>query len=99
MMRIVCTAILLLASVLPAADAPTESINTRILNRATSLLADDAHWNRADTRNCPTGAAKISLYCALRQATEEVMGQSSHRTPAMEEVRARIEEKSRRQEK
>jgi hypothetical protein len=65
MMRIVCAAILLLVSILPAADAPAESINTRILNRAASLLADNARWNRADTRDCPAGARRLSLYCAL----------------------------------
>lgn len=84
---------LLAALILPAPAAPPESINGRILNRAAELLADESHWNRADTRQCPPEASKLSLYCALRQATEEVLGESSHRTTAMEEVRAVIEEK------
>jgi hypothetical protein len=87
MMRFSCAAILLFVLLLPAADAPAESINTRILTRAAKLLANETHWNRADTRECPPHAPKLSLYCALRQATEEEMGKSSHRTSAMEEVR------------
>src|SRR6516162_3565858 len=80
------------ALLLATAAVAAESANTRILNRAAKLLPDQSHWNRADTRECPPHAQKISLYCALRQATEEVLGDSSHRTIAMEEVRLVIEE-------
>ena len=93
MTRYGCAAILFFVLLLPAADDPAGSVNTRILNRAVELLADESHWNRSDTRECPADARKISLYCALRQATEEVMGESAHRTTAMEEVRQVIEEK------
>jgi hypothetical protein len=89
-----CAVVVLSVVLMPAADIPSESINSRILNRAARLLSDDAHWNRADTRDCPPGRPTLSLYCALRQATEEVMGESSHRTTAMEEVRALIEAKA-----
>ena len=78
--------LLLFVSFLNAAD-PT---NTRILHRAAELLGSEARWNRADTRECPSSASKLSLYCALRQATEEITGDSAHRTPAMEEVRMEI---------
>jgi hypothetical protein len=90
-MRFGCAAILLFVPLSPSAEPPTESINTQILNRAAKLLADEAHWNRADTRQCPPNATMFSLYCALRRATEEVLGESSHRTAAMEEVRTLIE--------
>ena len=86
-------AVILVLWLLPAAEAPAESPNTQILNRAAKLLSDESYWNRADTRECPPNASKLSLYCALRHATEEVMGASSHRTAAMEEVRLVIEEK------
>ncbi len=84
----------LAAALLIAFDGPAESINTRILKRAAQLLPDAAHWNRADTRDCPPNQTKLSLYCALRQATEEVLGESSHRTTAMEEVRVLIEQRA-----
>ncbi|MGH7968941.1 MAG: FG-GAP repeat domain-containing protein, partial [Limisphaerales bacterium] len=85
--------ILLLLTLSPVVQAQTaESLNAKILHRAAQLLADESHWDRADTRECPPNAAKLSLYCALRQATEEVMGQSAHRTTAMEEVRRVIQE-------
>src|ERR1022692_1034447 len=92
-MRFCYAAILPFILFLPAAEALAETVNTRILNRAVELLPDESHWNRADTRECPPHAPTVSLYCALRQATEEVMGESSHRTTAMEEVRQVIEEK------
>jgi hypothetical protein len=87
------TAVMVLVWPMSAAEAPAESLNTQILNRVAKLLADESHWSRADTRECLPHATKLSLYCALRQATEEVMGESSHRTTAMAEVRAIIEEK------
>src|SRR6266576_6093636 len=93
-MRFGCVAILLFVLLSPAAEPPAESINTGILNRAAKLLEDEAHWNRADTRQCPPHATRLSLYCALRRATEEALGESSHRTAAMEEVRTVIEERA-----
>lgn len=87
--------ILFVASLLyPAPGCQAESINTRILNRAAGLLETESQWDRADTRTCPQGEVKVSLYCALRQATAEEVGDSSLRTPAMEEVRAVIEERA-----
>ena len=92
-MRFCYATIILFILFLPVAEAPAQTVDTRILNRAAELLADESHWNRADTRECPPDAPKISLYCALLQATREVMGESAHRTTAMEEVRHVIEER------
>ncbi len=79
--------VLLFVPFLHAAD----STDARILHRAVDLLSSETRWNRADTRECLPHATKLSLYCALRQATEEVTGDSAHRTAAMEEVRLEIE--------
>ena len=68
MARYCCAATSLFAPLLPAADVPAESVNTRILNRAAKLLADESHWNRADTRECPQHARTVGLYCAIRRA-------------------------------
>ena len=71
-----------------------ESPDQRILQRAAELLPKEAVWNRDDDRRCPNAAPRLSLYCALRQATKEVIGVSYHRTAAMEEIRSVIEEKA-----
>ncbi len=71
-----------------------ESQDQRTLRRAGELLRDEAVWNREDSRRCPDAAPKLSLYCALRQATKEVIGVSYHRTMAMEEIRSVIQEKA-----
>ena len=73
---------------------PPELADQQVLQRTAELLRDEAVWNRADDRGCPDGAPKLSLYCALRRATEEVIGISSHRTAAMEEIRSVIQEKA-----
>ena len=61
----------------PTPGCQAESINTRILNRAARLLETESQWSRADTRQCPQGVVKVSLHCALRQATAEEVGDSS----------------------
>jgi hypothetical protein len=71
----------------------SDSLETRILARASELLHDPARWNRNDDRRCAEGAETLSLYCALIRATEEISGTSYHRTTAMEEVRAVIGER------
>lgn len=63
-----------------------------IIDRARALLRDEASWNRADNRQCTTGATKVSLFCALQFASREVTGEYRHRRTALEEVRIALEE-------
>ncbi len=71
-----------------------DSLQQRTLNRAVELLRDESAWNKADDRKCPAGARKLSLYCALRQAMEDLAGVSYHRTAALEEVRLVVQERA-----
>jgi hypothetical protein len=64
----------------------------RILERADTILAGEALWNRADNRECMPDARTWSLFCALHQASLEVMGRYEHRKVALQEVRFAIEE-------
>jgi hypothetical protein len=72
-------------------DQPVSIEDLRILDRADQLLASEANWNRKDTRECPSGASTLSLYCALHAACIEVIGTYDHRRPALQEVRFAIE--------
>jgi len=65
---------------------PTQD-DLQILARAKALIPNEAAWNRQDTRDCPAGATKYSLFCALRKATEDVSGGVHYRQPALQAVR------------
>lgn len=84
--------VLVLMLLCPALAA--DSIDQRTLDRAGALLNEESNWNRSDDRQCADDATKLSLYCALRQATKEVIGVSYHRTAALESVRAVVRARS-----
>jgi hypothetical protein len=73
---------------------PATSADVQIAKRAGEILDSASKWNRADTRDCPTGATTFSLYCALEKATDEVSGNFEHRGAAMQEARFVIEDVS-----
>jgi hypothetical protein len=70
---------------------PTED-DIRIIQRAISLIPSREAWNKEDTRQCPPGQAKLSLFCAMMQATTEVSGGVHYRQPAMQAVREVLNE-------
>lgn len=76
------------------AEKPATQEDLRILDRAKVLLATEKDWNRHDTRDCPANERKLSLFCALKAASIEVLGDYDHRRLALEEVRFAIEEVS-----
>jgi hypothetical protein len=61
-----------------------------IIDRALALLPSAEVWNKADNRECPAGQAKLSLFCALMQATTEISGGVHYRQPAMQAVREEL---------
>ncbi len=65
---------------------PTQQ-DTAIISRAIALLPDAARWNKNDNRECPTAQPKLSLFCALMQATGELSGGVHYRQPALQAVR------------
>lgn len=78
----------------PATCGGVDHNDVAILDRALGLLASEQVWNRADDRNCPPGAATVSLFCALQQASIAVLGHYEHRRVALEEVRNVIDERT-----
>lgn len=65
---------------------PTQD-DTKIIQRAMSLLSDAAVWNKQDNRQCPPNPGKWSVFCAMMQATTEISGGVHYRQPAMQAVR------------
>jgi hypothetical protein len=65
---------------------PTKN-DIAIIARAIQLLPNDAAWNKNDNRQCPSGQPKISMFCALQNATTEISGGIHYRQPALQAVR------------
>ena len=59
----------------------------QILQRAKEILSDESKWNSDDDRVCNDDDAKWSLFCALKKATRETLGEYDHRRVALMEVR------------
>jgi hypothetical protein len=70
---------------------PTDD-DIRIIQRAIALLPNRESWNKEDTRQCPPGQTRLSLFCAMMQATTEVSGGVHYRQPAMQAVREVLNE-------
>lgn len=62
-----------------------------IIMRTLVLLEHEDAWLKADDRDCES-EEKLSLYCALRQASIDVTGDFRHRAAALQEVRHSIDE-------
>jgi hypothetical protein len=74
------------------ARPPVTAADLQIVKRAREILASPAKWNRADNRECPSGARTFSLYCAFEMATVAVGGKAEHRGAALQEARFVIDE-------
>jgi very-short-patch-repair endonuclease len=65
---------------------PTKS-DIAIITRAIELIPNESVWNKDDNRQCPVGQTKLSLFCALQNATTEISGGIHYRQPALQAVR------------
>jgi hypothetical protein len=73
-------------------NRPVTGDDLRILQRADQILASPAVWNRKDTRTCKPADRTWSLFCALENASLDVLGAYRHREVALQEVRFAIED-------
>lgn len=79
-------------SMAPGKQLPPTADDVKILQRAIQLIPNTAAWNKNDDRNCPPGQQKLSLFCALMQATTEVSGGIHYRQPALQAAREVLNE-------
>jgi len=70
----------------PAVEADLEAVQM-----ATELLQDPTDWLRDDDRQCESD--QWSLFCALKHASTETLGEYNHHSKAMNEVREAIYER------
>jgi hypothetical protein len=73
---------------------PVREQDVEVVAMAQRLLADPTHWHKRDDRDCEEDQANEdwSLFCALKQASSEIMGEYNHHNPAMTTVRIIIYE-------
>jgi hypothetical protein len=71
---------------------PPNADDLKIIQRAKALLPNVTVWNKQDNRECPSGQTKLSVFCALMQATEEIAGGVHYRQPALQAVREVVNE-------
>jgi len=77
----------------PPGGAASAEETVRILEIAGTLLADEAVWDRSSIRTDDPVNGRYTLYSALATACHEVTGHSFHRHPALEAVRAEIQDR------
>jgi hypothetical protein len=77
----------------PPGGAAPAGETVRILETAGALLADEAAWDRSPVRTDEPVNGRYTLYSALATACHQVTGRYSHRHPALEAVRAEIQDR------
>jgi len=77
----------------PPGGAVPAGETVRILEIAGALLADEAAWDHSSIRTDDPVNGRYTLYSALATACYEVTGHHLHRHPALEAVRAEIEDR------
>lgn len=79
-------------TVLASRSRAVDEADIGIIDRAASLLARAEDGDRADDRDCGPDDQTFSLFCALKRASEEVIGAYEHRRTALQEVRFAVED-------
>ena len=77
----------------PSGGTAPAGETVRILKIADALLADEAFWDRSSIRADDPVNGRYTLYSALATACHEVTGRYFHRHPALEAVRAQIDDR------
>ena len=72
-------------------DIAVSEVDLNILIKANELLSTEDFWGKDIASKC-NDVTKLSLYCALEQASISVMGKYVHRQPALQEVRFAIDD-------
>lgn len=79
-------------AVLASRARAVDQADIDIIERASSLLSRAEDWDRADDRECGHDDQTYSFSCALKRASEDVIGSYEHRRTALQEVRFAIED-------
>jgi len=70
---------------------PFTAVDVKIVERAQKILSSADRWNRRDGQECPAGAKTFGIFCALKRASEETIGEFDEVSPVMREARQVID--------
>lgn len=73
---------------------PARKVDLETLEMTEQLLADSTNWHKNDDRKCENDieSNQWSLFCALKYASREKMGEYNHHNTAMQTVRFVIDD-------
>ena len=73
---------------------PARQVDLEALEMAEQLLADSTHWHKTDDRKCEDDIEneRWSLFCAIKYASIEKMGEYNHHNTAMQALRSVVDE-------
>jgi len=73
---------------------PARKVDLEALEMAEQLMADSSNWHKQDDRRCEGDIAnnRWSLYCAIKYASIQKMGEYNHHNTAMQALRFTIDE-------
>lgn len=73
---------------------PARKVDLEALEMTEQLLADLSNWHKMDDRKCEDDIAnnKWSLFCAIKYASIQKMGEYNHHNTAMQALRFAIDE-------
>jgi hypothetical protein len=73
---------------------PARQVDLEALEMSEQLLMDSAHWHKMDDRKCEDDIEndRWSLFCAIKYASIEKMGEYNHHNTAMQALRSVIDE-------
>ncbi len=73
---------------------PARKVDLEALEMAEHLLADSSHWHKMDDRQCEDDIDndRWSLFCAIKHASIQKMGEYNHHNTAMQALRSTIDE-------
>jgi hypothetical protein len=75
-------------------EVAPNALDREVVQRAASILTNDAVWNRAENRECAPSVTTWSIYCAIERASRDVARGFHHRRPALELVRKIVDERT-----
>ena len=90
MMIFALVAAMLQGQAMQSPPAFTE-LHVKVVERAQQLLATQERWNRTDSGECPAGEPTLSLRCAIRAASAEIIPDYQGGGAVMDEARLMVD--------
>lgn len=75
----------------PQQPEPVSAADIAVVDRARDILGTPDKWNKADGQNCPADQRTLGIFCAVKRASEETIGEWNEAGPVMREARQLVD--------